>query len=185
MQLNSAYRKVLFKNEQQNSLFFPLYIFLLCVRELYQLCGVIAVTCKWCMKRKIPVLPMHQENTGSSQQTQVCCLFILNSSSSSKDRELKDNSHLFNYLYCYFKGDTFKGSLSLPLYLLTSPPSCFKDFIFKGMVSKVRGSSLGRGGICKGSGAVLSDTTGKNFPKDWPHNQRSHWHTCEKQKKTP
>lgn len=101
---------------------------------------------------------MHQENTGSSQQAQVCCLFILNSNSSSKDRELKDNSHLFNYLYCYFKTDTFKGSLSLPLYFLTSPPSGFKDFIFKGLVSKLRGSSLGRG-FSKGLGVVLSELT--------------------------
>lgn len=108
---------------------------------------------------------MHQENTGSSQQTQVCCLFMLNSSSSSKDREMKDNSHLFNYLYRYFKGDTFKGSLSLPLYLLTSPPSGFKDFIFKGMVSKVRGSSLGRGGFLKAWVRFSLAPQARIFPK--------------------
>lgn len=117
MTLNFAWRDLLFKNQQQNILFFSLCVFLLCVRELYRLCGVIVVTCKWCMKRKLPVLSMHRENTGSSLQAWACCLFILNSNSSSKDPEWKDNSHPSNYLYCYFKGDTFQESLSLPLYL--------------------------------------------------------------------
>lgn len=136
--LNFAQRDLLFKNQQQNILFFSLCVFLLCVRELYRLCGVIVVTCKWCMKRKLPVLSMHRENTGSSLQAWACCLFILNSNSSSKDPEWKDNSHPSNYLYCYFKGDTFQESFFAPL-SPPRPPSGFRDFTSGGQVWKFRG----------------------------------------------
>lgn len=74
---------------------------------------------------------MHQENTGSYQQTQVCCLLILYSASSTKDPELKD-SYPSNYLYGYFKADIFQNNISLPPYCRPSPPTGYKDFGFKG-----------------------------------------------------
>lgn len=86
---------------------------------------------------------MHQENTGSSQQTQVCCLFILNSNSSSKDPELEDNSHPSNFLYCYFKGDTFQESLFLPLYLPPAHLQVFKILFLKGRFQSLEGKAWG------------------------------------------
>lgn len=126
---------------------------------------------------------MHQKNTGSSQQTQVRCLFTSNSNSSREDPESKGNSHPSNYLYCYFKGDTSQESLSLPLHLLSAHLQVLKILCLKGRFQSHEGKSLGRG-ISKGFGVVLSDTTGENSSKDWSYNLKSHWHSCKNQKKT-
>lgn len=114
---------------------------------------------------------MHPENTGSSQQAQVCCLFIL--------KLLNLKIILIHTITSIATQRRHVSGEPLPLDLPLAHLQVLKVLFLKESFWHLEGKAWG--GNCQRLGCG----SGKNSPKVWSYNQKSHWCSCKNQKKTP